>query len=72
MASLLPGVALEALAGFTKKVGRHAQVHLRVTQVDVAQIDRQGVEESLHVDALLVPGSKAVNGERMPLMPSSA
>ena len=41
MASLLSGIALESLAGFTKKLGRHAQVHLRVTQMDVTQIDRQ-------------------------------
>jgi hypothetical protein len=55
MASLLPGIALEALAGLTKKLGSHAQVHLRIPQTDVAQIDRQLMQESLHVGALLVP-----------------
>jgi hypothetical protein len=71
MASLLPGIALEALAGLTKKLGRHAQVHLRVPQTAVAQIDRQLVEESLYVGPLLIPGGETVNSERMALMPSS-
>jgi hypothetical protein len=72
MASLLPGIALEALAGLTKKLGRHTQVHLRVPQLAVAQIDRQLVQESLDVGTLLIPRGEAMNGERMTLMPSSA
>jgi hypothetical protein len=55
MASLLSGIALEALAGFPKKLGRHAQVHLRVPQFDMAQIDRQLMQEPLYVGALLIP-----------------
>ena len=65
MASLLPGIALEALAGFTKKLGRHAQVHLRMLQLDVTQIDRQVMQEPLYVGTLLIPGGETVNGERM-------
>jgi hypothetical protein len=55
MASLLSGIALEALAGFTEKLRRHAQVHLRVPQMDMAQVYRQVMEEPLHVCALLIP-----------------
>jgi hypothetical protein len=39
MTALLPGIALEALAGLTKKFGCHAQIHLRVSQPDVTEID---------------------------------
>jgi len=65
MASLLPGIALEALAGLTKKLGRHAQVHLRVPQVDVTEVNRQMRQEPLYVGTLLIPGGETMNGERM-------
>ena len=71
MVSLLSGIALEALAGLTKKLGRHAQVHLRVPQMDVAQIDRQVMQEPLYVGTLLIPGGETVNGERMPQVVNS-
>jgi len=38
---LLSGIAIEELAGLTKKLGCHAQVDLRMPQFGVAQIDRQ-------------------------------
>jgi len=41
MALLLSGIALKALAGFAQKVRRHAQVHLCMPQMDMAEIDRQ-------------------------------
>jgi hypothetical protein len=66
MASLLPGIALEALAGLAKKLGRHAEVHLRMLQLDMPQIGRQVMQQSLHVGTLLIPGDETVNGERMP------
>jgi hypothetical protein len=72
MAALLPGIALEALAGFTKKLGRHAQVHLRMPQMDMAEVDRQVMQKPLHVGTLLVPGGETVNCERVTLMPISA
>ena len=34
-------------------------------RMDVAQIDRQVMQESLHVGTLLIPGGETVNGERM-------
>jgi len=34
--------------------------------MDMAQINRQVVEESLHVGTLLIPGRETVNGEGMP------
>jgi hypothetical protein len=71
MVSLLPGIALEALASLTEKLGRHAQVHLRVSWTDVAQIDRQLVQESLHVGTLLIPGGETMNGESMPQVVNS-
>src|SRR3990172_10321795 len=63
MAALLPGIALEALAGLTKKLGCQAQIHLCGPQTAVAQIDRQLVQEPLHVGTLLIPGGETVNGE---------
>ena len=67
MASFLSGIALEALAGFTKKLGGHAQVDLRMPQLDVAQIDRQVMQEPLHVGTLLIPVRKVRNGVATPL-----
>jgi hypothetical protein len=72
MASLLPGIALEAPTGLTKKLGRHAQIHLRVPQVDVTEVNRQVMQEPLYVGTLPIPGGETVNGERMTTMPSSA
>ena len=34
-------------------------------QMDVAEIDRQVMQEPLHVGTLLIPGGETVNGERM-------
>ena len=34
-------------------------------QMDVAEIDRQVMQESLYVGTLLIPGGETVNGERM-------
>jgi len=70
--SFLPGIAFESLAGFLKKFRRHAQVHLRVPQMDMAQVNRQWMQESLHVGALLIPRRETVNREGMAVMPSSA
>jgi hypothetical protein len=39
IAALLSGIAFKAMAGLTKKLGRHAQIHLRVSQMDVTEID---------------------------------
>ena len=41
-------------------------------QMDVAEVDRQVMQEPLYVGALLVPGDETVNGERVTLMPMSA
>ena len=49
---LLPGITIEAFAGFTKKFGRHAQVHLSVSQLDVTEVDRQMMQKSLHIGTL--------------------
>jgi hypothetical protein len=65
MASLLPGITLEALAGFTKKLRGHAQVHLRVPQMAVAQIDREVMQKPLHIGTLLIPSGEAVDGKRV-------
>ena len=48
-----------------EKFRRHARVHLRVPQTDMAEIDRQVMQESWHVGALLIPRRKTVNGECM-------
>jgi len=71
MATPLSGIALEALAGLTKKLGGHAQVHLRVPQVDVTEVNRQMMQEPLYVGTLLIPGGETVNGERMPKVVNS-
>src|ERR1035441_5825258 len=65
MAPLLPGIAFEALTGFMKKLGRHAQVHLRVPQMDMAEINRQVMHESLYVGAFLIPRRETVDSEGM-------
>jgi hypothetical protein len=65
MVSLLLGVPIEPVVGFMKKLWGHAQVHLRVPQMNMTEIDRQVMKESLHISTLLVPGSEAVNGGRM-------
>ena len=41
------------------------EVDLGVPDMDVAQIDGQMVQESLHVGTLPIPGGEAVNGERV-------
>jgi hypothetical protein len=66
MTALLSGIMLEALAGLTKKLRRHAQVHLRGLQMNVTEIDRQVMQESLYVGTLLIPGGETVNGEGVP------
>jgi hypothetical protein len=65
MVSLLPGIAFKSLAGFMKKLGGHAQVHLRVPQMDMAEINRQVMHESLYVGALLIPRRETVDSEGM-------
>jgi len=63
MVSLLPGIAFKALAGFMKKLGRHAQVHLRVPQVDMAEINRQVMHKSLYIGACLIPRRESMDSE---------
>ncbi len=53
--SLLLYVVLESLGRFLQKFRRHAEIDLRVPNMDMAQIDRQQVQQSLYIRPLLIP-----------------
>jgi hypothetical protein len=65
MAFLLPDVALEAEVGLVQKFGRHTEIHLRVPEMDVAEVDRQMMNQPLYIRALPIPGRETVNRERV-------
>src|ERR1700676_341757 len=59
-------VSFKTAAGFLQKVRRHAQGDLRRPDMDMAKINGEQREQTLHIRALSVPRDEPVNGEAVP------
>ena len=62
---VLSGIALESPAGLLQKFRRHAEIHLRMADVNMPQVDGQKRQQPLHIGPLLIPRRHAMHGERV-------
>jgi hypothetical protein len=66
MTALPAGVPLEECAGLLQQVGRHGQVNLGVRQAVMPEVNREVIDQPLHVGTLSVPLGQAVDREGVP------
>jgi hypothetical protein len=72
MANLPAGVPLKALASLLEKLRCQGQIHLRIGQVGMSEVDREVINEPLYVGPLSIPFGQSVDREAVALMPISA
>lgn len=60
------------MASLLEKLRRQGQIYLRIGRVGMSEVDREVIDEPLHVGPFPIPFGQSVDREAVPLMPISA